>query len=140
MQRKLLNGSLELFSSIKQLPIKRYNQMNSFLAQELGMGSDLPAISKHYSKFDGFLAVGDLDSLKQERINLHYCLFMLLEQTDIKSRAFLCFVSKINDTVIGDLDDDAVVDMARRLMDDSGCTIGDVQDIFAELKKKLIPN
>lgn len=138
MERKLTNGTLVLYASIKQLPIKRYNQMNSFLAQELGMGSDLEAISKHYAKFDGFIAAGDLEALKQERINLHYCLYMLLEDVDLKSRAFLCFVHKINGTVIGDLDDDAEVEKARKLMEDIGATIGDVEDIFAEVKKKLI--
>lgn len=132
------NGTLTLYTSIKQLPITRYNQLNNFYAQQLGMGSDMDSVSKHYSKLDTFLATKDIEKAMIERVNLHYNLFMVLEQTDINSRSFLCFVHSINGQVVGDLDDDDEAEAALKMLYDTGCTVGDVEDIFDELKKKLI--
>lgn len=137
-KRKVSNGELTLYTSIKQLPIIRYNQLNGFVAQQLGIGDDMSAFNAHLSKMDGFMASNDINNARLERANLHYNIFMLLENIDISSRAFLCFVSAINDQPVGDLDNDAECSDALKLLYATGITYGDAEDIFEEIKKKLI--
>lgn len=139
-ERKLRNGTISLYTSIKQLPIVRYNQMNHFLAQEMGLGDDMSAVTRHLARLDVHLRAGDVPAAQQERINLGYNVALMLERIDIKSRVFLAFVHSIDGHPVGDLDDDNECDRALAALSAIGATVGDVEDIFEELKKKLMPS
>lgn len=135
-ERKLLNGSLVLYTSTKELPTIKFHLFNKFIAQDNGIGADMDAVSRHYAKFDTHLAVGDVEALKQERINLHYCFHLMFNDVDLKSRAMLCYIHSINGYKVGDLNDEMEVEKCMTLLDESGCTIGDVEEVIEEIKKK----
>lgn len=137
---QLRNGTIRVYDSIKQLPIIRYNQLNHFLAQELGIGADGTALTRHFGKLDAFLASGDINAARQERINLGYNMHMMLNEIDIKSRVFLALVAEINGEPVGDLDDDDACEKALSLLSNTGITVGDVEDYFEDAKKKLMPS
>lgn len=137
-EKQLRNGTIMLYDSIKQLPITRYNQMNHFLAQELGIGSDGGAVSRHLLKMDAHVEAGDKAAYLQERVNLGYNMVMMVNEIDIKSRVFLAMVHSIDGEPVGDLDDDAACTKALARLAATGITVGDVEKEFDEVKKKLM--
>lgn len=137
-KRQLYNGEITVYNSIKQLPIQRYTQLNIFFSQLIGIGDNFSSFHSHLRKIDSFSAAGDHEAARQERINLTYNMHMITEGIDIQTRCFLCMVKDINGQPVGDLENDKDCLDAFKLLTDSGCTVGDVEDILEELKKKLM--
>lgn len=137
---RLTGGVIKVYSSIKELPTIRWNQLNAYLAQDMGIGSDMRSVDRHYQNLDTFIRNGEWDNAKQERLNLHYNWYMIVNGISIKSRAFMCIVHSINGVEVGNLEDEDTMELALRKMEEAGATVGDMQDALDEIKKKLIPS
>jgi hypothetical protein len=138
--RKVMNGEITLYTSIKQLPVPRWNLLNTFVAQDIGIGSDVNSYGKHLMKWDTLVAAEDYPSARVERVNLHYNMHFIINGIDIKSRAFLCMVHSIDGQELKDLDNDEACEDALQLLYNTGVTVGDVHDVLEDLKKNLIGN
>jgi hypothetical protein len=126
---------LELFGSIKELPIVRHKLMQQYLLQDGGIGSDINAIDERISKLVNFLEHGRPDEAKEELTNLRYALFSGISGLDFKCRAFACFVNKINGEQCSDLSSDGITRTVEIL---STITVGDLEQHWETVKKKLI--
>lgn len=130
--------SILLFDSIKEMPIGRYNSLNKILIQDIGFGSTFQDAQTRLQNINYHISKQNWDDSKIEMSNLFFSIFSTLEKAGIKSRLFLCFVSSIGDCKVENVEDEQEVQKCFRLFDDIGLTVGDVEDTFTALKKKLI--
>lgn len=117
---------LEVYDSIKELPIKRYKLMQQYILQESGIGSDLSDIDIHLSKIAQFIATEKFGEAKEEITNLRYSFFSLMNGLSFKTKACACLVSGM--------------EPEKSLPFIEAMTEGELSDLWESVKKKLIQN
>lgn len=136
---KAPKGKFRIFEAIREFPIDRFKDFQKYLVQDSGIGSTMSDVDSHYRNFDMFLSAGKLSECIQERHNLHYNLYFMLNRIDVKSVCFACLICSINDKEMNDFSETnlhAVSDEIGRM----GFSRGELEDILSEVKKKLIAN
>ncbi|MEN6622147.1 MAG: hypothetical protein ABFD50_11425 [Smithella sp.] len=133
------NNTIELFASIKELPITRYRLLQSLLIQESGIGSDMAAVDERLQRIIMFAASGKTDETKEEAMNLRYTFFSMLNKLNYKTKAFACFVWKINGVESTDISDEGL-NRTVKCIEDFGVSMEQLEGWFDDVKKKLIPN
>jgi len=134
------NGNtLELYASAKEMPITRRQALQKWILHDSGIGSDMESVDKRLANVLVFATNAKFEEMKGEVLNLRYTLFSMLQGIDYKSRAFACFVSKINGEQVNDISDDGLKETARKL-GELQFTFEEIDSWFEEVKKKLIPN
>lgn len=133
------NNTIELFASIKELPITRYRLLQSLLIQESGIGSDMAAVDERLQRIIMFAASGKTDETKEEAMNLRYTFFSMLSKLNYKTKAFACFVWKINGVESTDISDEGL-NRTVKCIEDFGVSMEQLEGWFDDVKKKLIPN
>ena len=136
---KATRGVFQIQESIQEIGIGRYNEFTKYLVQEAGIGSDMPSIERHYRLLDTFLAAGKIDEARQERNNLHFNLILAINKINITHFSAALFVIKINDERIDDYTEEGLKRIVEKL-DAIGVTHGQVEEVLAGIKKKLIPS
>ena len=132
-------NTIELFASIKELPITRYRLLQSLLIQESGIGSDMAAVDERLQRILMFAASGKADETKEEAMNLRYTFFSMLNKLNYKTKAFACFVWKINGVESNDISDEGL-NRTVKCIEDFGVSMEQLEGWFDDVKKKLIPN
>lgn len=117
------NKDVQLYSSIKEMPIKRYKLMQQYLLQEAGIGSTISDIDQHLSKVAQFVAADKKDEAVEELTNLRYNFFSVMTGLSFKSKAFCCLMS-------------CGVDEGLLLVEEM--SEGDVSETWETVKKNLI--
>ncbi|MEI8142829.1 MAG: hypothetical protein WCG90_08185 [Chitinophagia bacterium] len=133
------NNTIELFGSIKELPITRYRLLQSLLIQDSGIGADMAAVDERLQRLILFVTNEKNQEAKEEAMNMRYTFFSMLNKISYKSKAFACFVWKINGLEQKDISDEGLkntVDVIEKL----GVSMQQLEDWFEDVKKKLIPN
>ncbi len=133
------NNTIELFASIKELPITRYRLLQSLLIQESGIGSDMASVDERLQRIIMFAASGKTDETKEEAMNLRYTFFSMLNKLNYKTKAFACFVWKINGVESTDISDEGL-NRTVKCIEDFGVSMEQLEGWFDDVKKKLIPN
>ena len=133
------NNTIELFASIKELPITRYRLLQALLIQESGIGSDMAAVDERLQRIIMFAASGKADETKEEAMNLRYTFFSMLNKLNYKTKAFACFVWKINGVESSDISDEGL-NRTVKCIEDFGVSMEQLEGWFDDVKKKLIPN
>ena len=128
--------TLNLYSSIKEMPVKLHNLCQKFLLQDSGIGTNLSSIDEHFSTLDTLLASAKVDEARTERANLRYNMFMILEGLDFKSPAFACFIHSVNGSKVDDYSEEALNNLIESLSE-RGLTMQMVEDQLFELKKNF---
>jgi len=127
---------VNFYDSIKEMPISRYNALQSFLMQDVGIGSTMASIENHFKTLDAYLGAGKYDEAIQERQNLHINFYVAIEKIDFKSLSFACMIASIDNKPVG-ISDSELTDAIKKLND---LTVEQVDDILNELKKNCIGN
>lgn len=131
--------SIELFSTIKELPIQRHKAMQAMLLQDSGIGSDMASIDQRLSSAITFLNAGKTAEAATEIANFRYTAFSIMNGLDYKTKAFACLVHSINGKVFKDLTNEGLeavcleieaTDISRETLDAH----------FETVKKNLIQN
>lgn len=129
--------NIQLYSSIKELPIVRYKLMQSYLLQDSGIGSSVEDMDKRIEKSVVFIANDRRDEAKEELTNLRYTVFSMLQGIDYKSKSFSCLVHSINGKECDDLTTEGLEATAKQI---EGISVESLEKHFDEIKKKLISN
>ncbi|MBL7738717.1 MAG: hypothetical protein JNK14_05820 [Chitinophagaceae bacterium] len=116
---------VRIYSSIKEMPIKRHKLMQQYLLQEAGIGSNISDIDQHLSKVAQFVGADKKDEAVEELANLRYNFFSLMTGLSFRSKAFCCLM-------------DCEIEEGVRLVDEM--SEGDVTDTWESVKKNLILN
>jgi hypothetical protein len=127
---------VEIYDSIREMPINRYNTMQGLLLQEAGIGSTMFAIENHFKSLDVFLSSNLIEDAIKERQNLHLSFYCALEKIDFRSLSFACMIFRIDEKEVG-ISEDALKGALESLPE---LTIGQVSDILEEVKKNCIEN
>lgn len=133
------NNTIELYGSIKELPITRYRLLQSLLIQDSGIGADMAAVDERLQRVILFASNGKFEETKEEAMNLRYTFFSMLNKISYKSKAFACFVSKINGVESRDISDEGLRNTVE-VIEGLGVTMEQLENWFDDVKKKLIPN
>ena len=129
--------TIELYGSIKELPVRRYKLMQQYLLQESGIGSDISAIDDRLSRTVNFLENSKPDEAKEELINLRYAMFSAISGLDYKSKAFSCLVCRVNDQLFTDMSSEGLERLVEIL---DALPVEEIEKHWDGVKKKLIPN
>lgn len=132
-------NTIELYASIKELPITRYRLLQSLLIQDSGIGADMAAVDERLQRIILFASSGKIDETKEEAMNLRYTFFSMLNKISYKSKAFACFVSKINGVESRDISDEGLKNTVETI-ESFGSSMEQLENWFDDVKKKLIPN
>lgn len=129
--------TLELFSSINELPIKRYQLLQKYSLIDAGVGSTYDDVLRHLARMDSFIKAGDMESVALERENLLMNYSFMLNENYVKTYSFAVLIKKIDgqDVDITDYNVDDYVDM----LINSDITVEQVDNI-TELQKKTSIN
>lgn len=134
MQIKKYKGhTIELYDSIDELPIIRFQKYNKYMLIDSGVGSDLQDILSHveraklYVKVNSKIAVAEMDNLKQ-------ALYLVAEEMSPKYMAFAVLVNKIDGKPADDLSD---VGLRRVLETLQEAKKGWLDGILNAVKKKI---
>lgn len=133
------NNTIELFGSIKELPITRYRLLQSLLIQDSGIGDNMAAVDERLQRIIMFASTGKADETKEEAMNLRYTFFSMLNKLNYKTKAFACFVWKINGVESTDISDEGL-NRTVKCIEDFGVSMEQLEGWFDDVKKKLIPN
>ncbi len=132
-----VNGSkIELFYSIDELPMTRYQAMQKQLLQDVYVGSDFAAISKHFNKLDFYLQNKKIAEAQQERMNMHNGMYMQLNEYNTSMRIMCAMIKKIDGKEFNDLTDEGL-DRVSGILGKTEITKGELEQYLAEVKKKL---
>lgn len=140
MKRINLRGIvLEMYDSIDEMPITRFQEYNRFLLIDSGIGSDVESISKHIAKVNRFIDQDQKENAKQELNNYFQNLLFVIEHTSPEMSAFCALIASVNGHPYNDLSEEGVQRLKSRLSK-KGLTIGKVRQFLNEIKKKSKPN
>lgn len=133
------NHTLELYASAKEMPITRRQALQKWILHDSGIGSDMESIDKRLTNVLVFATNGKTEEMKGEILNLRYTFFSMLQGIDYKSRAFACFIARVNGEEMNDISDDGLRATAAKL-GELQFTFDEIDSWFEDVKKKLIPN
>lgn len=128
--------SIRLYSSIKEMPVTLYNTAQCYLLQDMGIGSDMQSVDDHFKAFDNLISSGQVEDLLNERNNLRYNFFIMLEKLDFRSMALACYIHSINDMPVDDYSEEHLKELIEYLSG-HGLSMQHVEDQLFELKKKI---
>jgi hypothetical protein len=130
---------VELYNSIKELPISASKKMHSFILQESGIGNTIQDIDSRLERLMLFLTAGNNPEALEEAKNLRFALFSTISQMSFESAAFGCLVKSVNDKENTDYSQEGLQNLVAQLSK-AGLSAGMVTDILEDVKKNLIPN
>lgn len=133
------NSYIDLYSSVKDLPIRRFKDFQIWSIRESGIGSDITAVGNHFGRLHELLSAGKTNDAIKEAENLHFNLFCILEGVDNLALSFATLIHSIDGHVITDTSEENL----NRILDNlsnRGLTVDLVQTQVSELKKKFLTN
>lgn len=135
-----LNGhSVQLYASIKEIPIRLSKEMQKYILQSMGIGSEVQDIDEHLEKIFLFITRNEKDLALEEAKNLRFNLFSIINDLDFKHKAFACLVRSVDGVVVSDYSSEGLGKIIDQLSD-YGLTVGQAEDTTEEVKKNLLPN
>lgn len=134
MRKEKINGhNVEIFDTIDELPIVRFQKFNKLLLIESGVGGDLTDYVRHLERLRLYAEKKDFDNLSVEFQNMQQNVNFLIEGVSPKLMAFGCLVATI-DGEPQKIDDESLKKIVEKI---SGATYKQVSDIMSETKKKI---
>lgn len=127
---------LEFFTSIKELPIKRFNLLQKYTLIDASVGSTIADIERHFTRLDQFIEAKDWESVEIERENMFMNYQFMLGQNYVKGYVFASMIKKIDGQVI-DVDDSNIDELVN-MLECSSIITGDLEHLVDTQKKSLM--
>jgi len=138
MKEYKFNGhKLEVYDSIEELPITRFQMYNLNLLIDGGVGSDLSDFDRHISNAKK-LVTRDPDSALKELTNLQMNVHFVMGKTSPEMNSFAVMIYKLDGRLIED--EDLSEEGTKKIIAELGrkrLTIHKMKDIMKAVKKKL---
>lgn len=131
------NGhKIEMYASIEELPVTRFQDFNRLMLIDAGIGGDLDTADRHLSAILRYNAQGDREKLQKEVMNLRQNLAFTMANISPEMGAFFALVKSIDGKPIEDLSEDGIR-RATEMIAKKGITRGQVKEWMKDVKKKL---
>lgn len=139
--QKIEHGShsIELFSTIKELPIQRHKAMQAMLLQDSGIGADMASIDHRLSSAISFLNANKPAEAATEIANFRYTAFSIMNQLDYKTKSFACLVKSINGKEFTDLTNEGLQVVCLEI-EATNISREELDNHFENVKKNWTPN
>lgn len=130
---KVNKHTVEMYDSIDELPIQRFQKYNKYLLIDSGVGSDLQDVLNHierakiYIKANPVMAATELENLRQS-------IYFVTEEMSPKYMAFAVLVNKIDGKEMNDMSDAGLKKVLEIL---SEAKKGWLDGILDSVKKKI---
>lgn len=130
---KVNKHTVEMYDSIDELPIQRFQKYNKYLLIDSGVGSDLQDVLNHidrakiYIKANPVMAATELENLRQS-------IYLVREEMSPKHMAFAVLVNKIDDEEMNDISDAGLKKVLEIL---SEAKKGWLDGVLNSVKKKI---
>jgi len=139
MTKYKFNGlTLEMYDSIQELPILRFQMFNLNAMLDAGIGSDLSAYNNHCNKVVRFIDLEDKESAKREIQNKNQNLHFIMMNVSPEYNCFAAMIYKINGREI--LDSDLLGDGVQNIMAELSAkrfSIKKFRNVLSGIKKKI---
>jgi hypothetical protein len=132
-------GQVLIHESSRELPINRFTDFQKFLIQEVGIGSTMGDVEKHFGALDQLIAGNKMEDAARERYNLHYNLHLAINRISIKHLSFLVHIHSINGHELTDFSESNLLYIGEEL-GKLGLTEALVSDTLSDIKKNSILN
>ena len=137
MTTEKINGhTVELYSSIDELPFARFQEWTRAMLIDAGVGADLDAFSRHIAAIRRYNADNDKESVDATAMNLLQSVSFAMERVSPKTLAFAALVKTIDGKPYDDITEDGLKATSDALIRTGG-TVARMREIVANLKKKL---
>lgn len=124
------------YTSVDELPMKRFFLYNKHLIIDGGIGADMEAIDGHLLKAMRYIKNGDKENANKQLQNLRTSLYYVTEEFNPRFTSFACLVKSIGGRECNDLSDEGlglVVSELSALQASRGL----INDFVDRVKKKL---
>lgn len=101
---KINNHNVEIFDSIDELPIRRFQKYNKYMLIDSGVGSDIQDIIDHIEKAKIYIKANP-NMAYIELENMRQAIYLVAEEISPKYMAFAVLVNKIDGETMDDLTD-----------------------------------
>jgi hypothetical protein len=134
---RIADTEVELYSSIKELPIAVSKKLHLFLLQESGIGNTIQAIDDRLQKLMLFVSNDEKGPALEEAKNLRFALFSTVSEMDYQSASFGCLIKSVNGKQTNDYTQEGLQKLVGELSE-KGLTSGEIAETLDEVKKNLI--
>jgi len=139
MQFIRLNGNyIELYDSIRELPVYNFNEYNRYLMLDSGIGSGGEAIGKKIGKVMAYLNMKNIEDASKELQNLYHSMTFTISTTNPKMYSFCVLIKAINGKPFGDDLSKERLDKTIKELSRKGLTFDKLCGFLDSVKKKLI--
>lgn len=132
--RKGIN-TIELYDSVKDLPILRFQAWNKYSMKESDVGSDFGAFSNRVNKVSQYIQKGMKDYALKELENMRLSVFYSMNEYSPKSYSFAILVKNINGKSYENFSPDSLDECLKHL-NKIGLTTKESVEKLKEVKKK----
>jgi len=125
-----------VYDSIEETNIVRFQKFNQFVLIDAGIGSDLESISRHLNTILTYNKAGEKEQVERAALTMHQAISLVMKGDNPKIKSFAAMVHSINGvpTELTETGINHTITQLNRI----GFKIGDVWQMLAEVKKKLI--
>jgi len=128
--------TLTFYTSVKEMPIKRYQLTQKYTLIDAGVGSTYHDVLRHFSRFEDFIIAGDMESVAIERDNLIMNMNFIMSDNWIKTYTFCTFIKTIDGKLV-DINDDNIDELVE-MVECSDIVVSTVEELVETQKKSLI--
>lgn len=137
MKKILYNGNtLEMYSSLEEIPVGRFQIYNRFVLMDAGIGSDVNSVASHVSMIQGFARTQQFEKALLQLQNYHQLLHFVVSNVSPEMNSFYVLIHKINGKLNEDVSEEGISDQMKKLSK-SGLTMGKVRGFLEWFKKKV---
>lgn len=135
---KINDTTVQLYSSIKELPIERSKKFNHYILQDVGIGNKMEDVDDHLARIMVFMSNDKKTEALEELKNLRFNLFSMVSEWNYSSTAFGYLIKSVNGKAV-DLDSPESVTALIAELSGKGLTEEMVESSIEEVKKNLLP-
>lgn len=127
------NGKIiKIFSSAKEMPIRRYNDFQRFIIEEV----NLETLCLSLKRTKAFIQEAKYDESEIEVTNSLDILSDLFKGVSLASRCFAVLIYEIDGELISDITDEGL-NRTLKILEEIGLTQFDIENAIEEVKKKI---
>lgn len=133
-----INGNVvELFDSVDNMPAINFQEFNTGIVIDAGIGSDAESIERHITEIARFIQADDKENALKQLSNYHNCLHLIVNKVSPKYRAFAACVASINGELFPHFED-SKIEKVQDLVNKTGITYGKIKALIGQVKKNLM--
>ena len=97
---------IKIYTSIDELPIKRYQKFNKLLLVDSGIGSDMNDVNHHIAKIQAYIKKDNKENATKQLENMRMSLYLISEEINVRYLSYMTLIKSVDGVEVTDLSDD----------------------------------